>query len=77
MTSLGSIEERFLRVHESGIRAFHQGIFWTLVDKKLQELTLGEEIRKEIEKEILEVVQRPDADWSLWCVKCIPKYDDT
>ncbi|MBW2066106.1 MAG: hypothetical protein JRJ03_14400 [Deltaproteobacteria bacterium] len=76
VSTLGSIEERFLKVNESGIRAFHQGIFWSVADKKLEELKLAEEVRKEIEKEILEVVERPGPDWSLWCVKCIPRYDD-
>jgi len=76
VSTLGSIEERFLKVNESGVRAFHQGIFWTVADKKLDELKLAQEVRNQIEKEILEVVERPGPDWSLWCVKCIPKYDE-
>lgn len=76
VTCLGSIEERFLKINESGVRAFHQGIFWSVADKKLDELKLADEVRRGVEKEILEVVKRPGPDWSLWCVKCIPKYHD-
>lgn len=74
---LGSIEERFLKAKESGVRAFHQGLFWTNAVKRLGELKIGEPFRKRIERELLEVVKKPEPDWSLWCVKCIPKYDES
>ena len=72
---LGSIKERFLNSKARDVRAFHQGLFWAHVDKKLDHLPLKPEQRKEIESKISETVPRPDGDWSLWCVTCIPRYD--
>jgi hypothetical protein len=72
---LGSIEERFLTSKETGVRAFHQGLFWITVDKNLDALRLNPVLRGTIEKEIMEMVPRPKADWALFCVKCIPEYD--
>jgi len=72
---LGSIKEQFLHSKARDMRAFHQGLFWAHVDKKLDRLTLKPEQRKEIESKISETVPRPNADWSLWSVTCIPRYD--
>ncbi len=72
---LGSIKEQFLYSKARDMRAFHQGLFWAHVDNKLDRLTLKPEQRKEIESKISETVPRPNADWSLWSVTCIPRYD--
>ncbi len=32
---LGAIEEKFLATRVRNMREFHQGLFWTAVDKKL------------------------------------------
>jgi len=72
---LGSIKERMLNSKARDMRAFHQGLFWVHVDKKLDRLTLKPEQRKEIESKISETVPRPNGDWSLWSVTCIPRYD--
>jgi hypothetical protein len=72
---LGSIKERILNSRARDMRAFHQGLFWARVDKKLDHLTLKPEQRKEIESKISETVPRPNGDWALWSVTCIPRYD--
>jgi len=72
---LGSIEERFLATKVSNMRAFHQGLFWVAVDKKLDHLKLDPQLRTRIESDISETVPRPDEDWALWGVTCIPKFD--
>jgi hypothetical protein len=72
---LGSIKERMLNSKARDMRAFHQGLFWAHVDKKLDHLSLKPEERKEIESKISETVPRPNGDWSLWSVTCIPRYD--
>ena len=73
---LGSIEERFIKVNETGVRAFHQGLFWIVVDKSLDGLGLDPDVRSRLELEIGETVTRPKDDWPLWCVRCIPQYDE-
>ena len=72
---LGSIRERMLNSKARDMRAFHQGLFWAHVDKKLDHLTLNPALRKEIESKISETVSRPNDDWSLWSVTCIPRID--
>ena len=72
---LGSIKERILNSKARDMRAFHQGLFWARVDKKLDHLTLKPEQRKEIESKISEIVSSPNGDWALWSVTCIPRYD--
>ncbi len=75
VASLAAIEERFLEAKEVGIRGFHRGLFWTLVDKKLDHLNLEDVPRSMIEAEILKKVPRPATDeWSLWAVTCVPRY---
>ena len=72
---LASIEERFLKSRELGVRAFHQGIFWAHADKKLDALDLGPAERDAIEEKIKAKVPRPNKDWELYCVKCIPEIE--
>lgn len=72
---LASIEERYLKTKEVGMKAFHQGLFWTVADKKMTEIKLEPQVRKGIEAEISEVVPRPTDQWGLWAVKCIPEYE--
>ena len=75
LEQLGSIKERILDSKARDMRAFHQGLFWARVDKKLDHLTLKPEQRKEIESKISKTVPRPNGDWALWSVTCIPRYD--
>ena len=72
---LGSIKEQYLQTKATNTRAFHQGLFWAAVDKKLDFLALGPDARKTIERQILKQVPRPGKDWALWGVTCIPRYD--
>jgi hypothetical protein len=72
---LGVIGEHFLRSRAQDMRAFHQGLFWTNVDKKLDLLMLSPTERTKIESKISETVPRPNPDWALWSVTCIPRYD--
>ena len=72
---LGAIEERFLASKVRNMREFHQGLFWTAVDKKLGRLRLDPRQRERIEADISQMVSRPDEDWVLWGVTCIPLFD--
>ena len=72
---LGVIGEHFLRSKARDMRAFHQGLFWTNVDHKLDLLMISPTERKKIESKISETVARPNPDWALWSVTCIPRYD--
>jgi hypothetical protein len=72
---LGSIGEKFLHSKARDMRSFHQGLFWLNVDKQLNSLGLSSENRDEIELKISETVPRPNEDWPLWSVTCIPRYD--
>lgn len=72
---LGEIEERFLNSHARDVKAFHQGLFWATVDKKLDRLKLDAGTRNRIEAKILDVVPRPKGEWALWAVTCVPQYD--
>ena len=72
---LGAIKERYLTTKAKDTRAFHQGLFWVVVDKKLDSLELEPVERAAIENEILKKVPRPNKDWALWGVTCIPRYD--
>ncbi len=73
--NLGDIDEKFLSTNVQNMRAFHQGLFWVVVDKKLDHLKLDAKLRKKIEADILKTVSRPDDDWALWGVTCIPIFD--
>ena len=73
--SLGDINEKFLSTNVQNMRAFHQGLFWVAVDRKLDHLNLDARLRNEIEAVILNTVSRPDKDWALWGVTCIPRFD--
>jgi len=75
LATLGAIQERFLRIRISKTKAFHQGLFWVKVDRKLVKLSLGKGINQTIEAQILERVPRPSDDWALWGVTCIPHID--
>ncbi len=72
---IGTIEERFLFTKASDMRAFHQGLFWEGVARKLSELNLPPEKRAILEAEISIKVPRPNEEWALWGVTCIPRYD--
>ncbi len=72
---LGEIEERFLNSNVRDMKAFHQGLFWAKVDKKLDCLKLSTGKRNKIEAEISELVPRPGEEWSLWAVTCVPQRD--
>jgi len=72
---LGVIGERFLASNVRNMRQFHQGLFWTTVDKKLDRLRLAPHQRNRIEAAICQMVARPDQDWALWGVTCIPRFD--
>jgi len=73
--NLGTIEERFLRTHARDVRAFHQGLFWKGVTRKLDQLNLNAAVREAVEDEISQKIPKPGAEWSLWAVTCIPRYD--
>jgi hypothetical protein len=73
--NLGDIDEKFLSTNVQNMRAFHQGLFWVAVDKKLDHLKLDARLRNKIEAVILKTVSRPDKDWALWGVTCIPLFD--
>ena len=72
---LDAIEERFLASKVRNMREFHQGLFWTAVDKKLDRLRLEPRQRNRIEADICQMVSRPGEDWALWGVTCIPRFD--
>ena len=72
---LGAIEEKFLASKVRNMRAFHQGLFWAAVDRKLDHLGLDPHQRNRIETDISRLVSRPDEDWALWGVTCIPRFD--
>ena len=74
-TQLGTIGQRFLNSKARDMRAFHQGLFWARVDKKLNCLALKPQERQKIESIISETVPRPDTDWALWSVTCNPRID--
>jgi hypothetical protein len=72
---LGCIGEKFLTTKVRNMREFHKGLFWVAVDSQLDHLKLGSALRSQIEAEILTTVSRPDEDWALWGVTCIPRFD--
>ena len=72
---LGAIEEKFLASKVRNMREFHQGLFWTAVDKKLDRLRLDPRQRDHIEADISQMVSRPNEDWALWGVTCNPRFD--
>ena len=72
---LGDIEERFLYSKMRDMKAFHQGLFWAKVDKKLDDFGLNSGKRNSIEAEISKLVPRPNTEWALWAVTCMPRHD--
>ncbi len=72
---LGTIEERFLNTKARDMRAFHQGLFWVVVDKNLDNLGLEADERQKIVAEISATVPKPSDEWALWGVVCCPEYD--
>ena len=74
-TCLASIDERFLITKARDIRAFHKGLFWKAVEERLDHLDIETTQRVRIESQIAEKISRPDKEWSLWAVTCIPRYD--
>jgi hypothetical protein len=72
---LGDIEERFLNSNMRDMKAFHQGLFWAKVDKKLEGLGLKAENRHRIEAKISKLVPKPNGDWAIWAVTCVPRHD--
>ena len=72
---LGTIGEKFLASKVRNMREFHQGLFWTAVDKKLDRLRLDPRQRERIVADISQMVSRPDEDWALWGVTCVPRFD--
>jgi hypothetical protein len=72
---LGAIGEKYLASKVRNMRELHQGLFWTVVDKKLDLLGLDPHQRTRIEADIAQMVSRPDEDWALWGVTCIPRFD--
>jgi hypothetical protein len=74
-SSLGTIEERFLNTKARDMRAFHQGLFWVVVEKNLDNLGLEADERQKIEMEISAIVPKPSVEWALWGVVCCPEYD--
>ena len=72
---LGEIEERFLNSKMPDMKAFHQGLFWAKVDKKLDGLGLKTGNRNRIEAQIAQLVPRPAGEWALWAVTCVPRHD--
>lgn len=72
---LGAIGEKFLRSKARDMRAFHQGLFWQHVDKKLNHLSIDPQEKEKIKLTISKTVPRPDPDWALWSVTCIPRID--
>ncbi len=72
---LGTIEERFLNTQAGDMRAFHQGLFWVVVDKNLDNIGLNPDERQKIVAEISATVPKPSGEWALWGVVCCPEYD--
>ena len=72
---LGAIEEKFLVSKVRNMREFHQGLFWIVVDRKLDSLGLDSSRRNSLEATIAQRVSRPDEDWALWGVTCVPRID--
>jgi hypothetical protein len=72
---LASIEARFLTVNIPATRAFHQGLFWEKVRKRLDDLQIDSSERAVLESALADKVPIPGRDWALWGVSCIPRYD--
>jgi hypothetical protein len=75
MAELASIEERYITARVKTMREFHKGLFWATIDKKLDQLCVETDVRQAIEAEIAEKISRPDEQWALWGVTCVPCYD--
>lgn len=75
VAELGSIGERYITVRVKTMREFHKGLFWATVDKKLDQLCIETDVRQAIEAEIAEKISRPNEQWALWGVTCVPRYD--
>ena len=75
-TPLGSVETRYLDTRVTCTRDFHHGLFWKKVEQTLEKLGLEPGLRRQIEDEIAEKIPRPTAEWALWGVTCIPRFDE-
>ena len=76
VTTLASIEKRFLEVNVQRTREFHYGLFWQAVARSLEGLELTRPEQEKIETAIEEKVPRPSDDcWALWGVTCIPRFE--
>jgi hypothetical protein len=47
-----------------------------VVDKNLDKLRLESVVRNQIEGELVEKIPRPNGDWAMWGVICVPKFDN-
>jgi hypothetical protein len=72
---LAAIGEHYLSTRARDVRAFHQGLFWVHADRRLATLSLTPEAQKTLEASISATVPRPNPDWALWAVTCIPRID--
>jgi hypothetical protein len=72
---LASIEARFLTVNIPATRAFHQGLFWERVRRRLDDLHIDSSERAVLASALADKVPIPERDWALWGVCCIPRYD--
>jgi len=73
--NLGDIDEKFLSTNVQNMRAFHQGLFWVVVDKNLDNIGVEADERQKIVAEISATVPKPSDEWALWGVVCCPEYD--
>jgi hypothetical protein len=72
---VATIAEHYLTTRARDVRAFHQGLFWVNADRLLATLSLTPEARKTLEASLSATVPRPNPDWALWAVTCIPRID--
>lgn len=72
---LASIEERYLTVPISHLREFHRGLFWSRIERRLNQLGLTPETRAAVEAQLAACIPRPGDEWALWGVTCIPHFD--
>jgi len=73
--NLGFIRKRFLSINIPRTREFHQGLFWSLVEKNLESIKMDPSEKEAIEAAIAERVPKPGIEWALWGVTCIPRFD--
>ena len=73
--NLGSIKKRFLSINIPRTREFHQGLFWSLVEKNLDRIKMDSREKEAIKATIADRVPKPGSEWALWGVTCIPRFD--